>query len=114
MEIRRRMIKALTMTAIAIGTFSMTGCSYWPSAGNNGLLYTNVTKPIAVLKSDAAVVRKGEACSIGILGLFSSGDSSIGAARGSVGITEITLVEERYRQYLLGLYSQYCVVVSGT
>ena len=114
MEIRSSAIKALTMAAMLAGALSLTGCAYWPSSGSNGLLYTNVTKPVAVLQSDAVSVRQGEACSIGLLGLFASGNSSITAARTSVGITNITMVEERYRQYLLGAYSKYCVVVSGT
>ncbi|MGI9494363.1 MAG: TRL domain-containing protein [Geminicoccaceae bacterium] len=114
MEIRSSVIKALTMAAMTAGTFSVGGCAFWPSSGSNGLLYTNVTKPVAVLQSDAAAVRQGEACSIGLFGLFASGNSSISAARSSVGITNITMVEERYRQYLLGAYSKYCVVVSGT
>lgn len=114
MEIRSRTIKALTTGAVIAAALLLTGCADWPRSGNNGLLYTNVTTPVAVLQSDAVTVRQGEACSIGILGLFASGDSSINAAKSSVGITTITTVEERFRQYLLGAYSQYCVVVSGT
>ncbi len=114
MKIGSRMIKVLKIATIGVGALSLSGCAYWPSSGSNGLFYTNVTKPVAVLQPDAASVRQGEACAIGLLGLFASGNSSVSAAKNSVGITNITLVEERYRQYLLGLYSQYCVVVSGT
>lgn len=114
METRFRTLKGLTTGAVIAVTFMLSGCAYWPSSGNNGLFYTNVTKPVAILQSDATTVRQGEACSFGLLGLFASGNSSITAARSSVGITNITMVEERYKQYLLGAYSQYCVVVSGT
>ena len=92
----------------------LSSCAYWPGSGANGLIYTNVTKPVSVLKSEAAAVRTGEACAIGLLGLFASGDSSISKAKDSVGITEITMVEERYRHYFVGAFSQYCVIVSGT
>lgn len=106
--------KLLIMVAVVSSAIFMSGCAYWPESGNNGLLYTNVTKPVTVLKSEAVAVRTGEACAIGLLGLFASGNSSIASAKDSVGITEIAMVEERYRQYLLGAFSQYCVVVSGT
>jgi hypothetical protein len=92
----------------------LSGCAYWPRAGNNGAFYTNVTTPVAVLEPEATDVRRGEACSVGILGLFASGNSSIEAAKNRAGIERITVVEERFRQYMLGAYSQYCVLVSGT
>lgn len=100
--------------ALAGVALLLSGCSYWPSAGNNGLLYTNVTMPVAVLDQEAPVVRTGEACSTGILGLYAAGNSSINAAKSKVGITKITTVEQRYRQLILGAYSEYCVIVSGT
>ena len=114
---RRRRPRAAT--ALRIGTLiaaalTLTGCGYWPSAGNNGLLYTNVTRPITVLDQEAPTVRTGEACSIGILGLYASGNSSVNTAKTRVGITKISTVEERYTQYLLGAYTKYCTIVSGT
>jgi len=105
---------ALKIVAAASLTLMLSGCSYWPSAPNNGLLYTNVTAPVAVLDQEATSVRTGEACSTGILGLVVSGNSSINAAKTRVGITKITTVEERYTQFLLGAYSKYCTIVSGT
>ncbi len=114
MASRSRISRMLTVSTVFAGALFLSGCAYWPSSGNNGAFYTNVTRPVAVLKSEAVVVRTGEACAIGVLGLFASGDSSIAAAKDSVGITEITMVEERFKQYLLGAYSQYCIVVSGT
>ncbi len=111
--------KASTKRALRLGTFAATilmlsGCSYWPRAPHNGLLYTNVTAPIAVLDQEAPTVRTGEACSISILGLFAAGNSRINTAKTNVGITKISTVEERYVHYLLGAYSKYCTIVSGT
>lgn len=111
---RSRTSKVLRLSTVLVGALLFTGCAYWPSSGNNGLLYTNVTKPVAVLSSEATTVRTGEACAIGLLGLFAAGNSSVSAAKDSVGITSITMVEENYKQILLGAYSRYCVIVSGT
>ncbi len=104
----------LKMTAAAGAALLLSSCAYWPGAGNNGILYTNVTKPIAVLVEESAVARTGEACSTGILGLFAHGNSSVNTAKARAGITKIAIVEERYTQYLLGAYSTYCTIVSGT
>lgn len=100
----------------ALGALALllSGCGYWPRAGNNGLLYTNVTMPVAVLDQEAPVVRTGEACSTGILGLYASGNSSVNAAKSKAGITKISTVEEHYTHVLLGAYSKYCTIVSGT
>ena len=99
---------------LAAAALLLTGCADWPRAGNNGLFYTNVTTPVAVLDQAAPSVRTGEACSTGILGLFASGNSSINAAKTKAGITKISTVEERFTHYLLGAYSKYCTIVSGT
>ncbi len=114
MKFHSWMSRVTKISAVLLGTMVLAGCAYWPSSGSNGLFYTNVTKPVAVLDAEATTVRTGEACAIGLLGLFASGDSSINAAKNNVGITKITTVEEHYKQYLLGAYSRYCVIVSGT
>lgn len=106
-----RLLKLGTLAAAAL---MLNGCAYWPSAPHNGAFFTNVTAPIAVLDQEAPAVRTGEACSTGILGLYASGNSSINAAKSAVGITKISTVEGRYTQYLLGAYSKYCTIVSGT
>ncbi|MDH3662001.1 MAG: TRL-like family protein [Alphaproteobacteria bacterium] len=105
---------ALRFGALAAAALLLSGCGYWPRAGNNGLLYTNVTMPVAILDQEAPVVRTGEACSTGILGLYAAGNSSVNAAKSKVGITKISTVEERYTHYLLGAYTKYCTIVSGT
>lgn len=101
---------AVCFSAIAL----LSGCAEWPRAGNNGLLYTNVTMPVAVLDPEAPNVRTGEACSTGFLGLYAAGDSSINAAKTKVGITKISMVEEHFKQFVFGAYSKYCTIVSGS
>ena len=106
--------RALKLGTLAATALFLSGCAYWPSAPHNGAFYTNVTSPVAVLDQEAPAVRTGEACSTSILGLFAAGNSSINTAKTKVGITKISTVEERYTQLLLGMYSKYCTIVSGT
>lgn len=102
------------LAALATLALTLGGCAYWPAAGNNGAFYTNVTRPVAVLDAEAPTVRTGTACSTGILGLFAAGNSSINTAKSNAGITKISTVEESFKQYLLGAYTSYCTIVSGT
>ena len=105
-----RMFKFAMLSAAML---MISGCSYWPAAGNNGILYTNVTRPVSVVDKQALATRRGEACSTGILGLYASGNSSINRAKRRGGIEEVHIVEERFTQILAGLYTKYCTVVSG-
>ncbi len=106
----RRTLKFGTLIA---ATLVVSGCSYWPAAGNNGIFYTDVTRPVAVVEPDALATRRGEACATGILGLYASGDSSVNRAKAKAGISQVHIVEERFMQVMAGLYTQYCTVVSG-
>ena len=110
-SVTRRMLKFGTLIAV---TLVVSGCSYWPAAGNNGLFYTNVTRPVSVVDKQALAVRRGEACSTGILGLYASGNSSVNRAKTRAGINEVHIVEERFTQFLAGVYTKYCTVVSGS
>ena len=109
-----RNARALKLAAVGASALLLSGCAYWPAAGNNGAFYTNVTRPIAVLDPEATTVRTGEACTTGILGLYASGNSSVNTAKAKAGITTISTVEERFTQYVLGVYTKYCTIVSGS
>lgn len=111
---RPRAGRALGLGTLAAAALLLSGCAYWPASGNNGALYTNVTRPVAVLDKQALATRTGEACAIGILGLFASGNSDIKNAKAQAGITEVHTVEERFIHYLAGAYTKYCTIVSGT
>ncbi len=106
--------RTLKLGTLIAATLIVSGCGYWPAAGNNGIFYTNVTRPVAVVDKQALAVRRGEACSTGILGLYASGNSSVNRAKTRAGINEVHIVEERFTQILAGLYTKYCTVVSGS
>ena len=107
----RRCLKSGTFVAAAL---LLSGCTFWPASGNNGLIFTDVIRPVAVLDKRALATRTGEACAVGILGVLASGSSSVNRAKTSAGITEVHTVEERFTHYLAGAYTSYCTIVSGT
>jgi hypothetical protein len=108
------MTRPILIVAIIATLASSTGCGYWPRSGNNGLFYTDTIVPVAVLEAESdEPVKTGEACSIGVLGLWATGDSSVKAAKRNGGITRIATVEEKFKQVFLGARSEYCTVVTG-
>jgi hypothetical protein len=109
-----QMTRNVLIGAIIAALVSVTGCGYWPRSGNNGLFYTNTTAPVAVLATESdEPVKTGQACSIGVLGLWASGDSSVEAAKRNGGITRLATVEEKFKQVFLGVRTEYCTVVTG-
>lgn len=104
----------LRVAALAISAALLSGCAAWPKAGNNGLFYTQVTTPFAVLDAEANASRTGKACSTGLLGLIATGNTSIETAMETAGITKISTVEESFTHFLFGAYSSYCTIVKGS
>lgn len=56
--------------------------------------------------------KHGESCASSILGLITTGDASAATAARNAGITKISAVDSSSSN-VLGIYSSYCVKVSG-
>jgi len=56
--------------------------------------------------------KSGEACSTSILGWVTTGDSSVPAAAKAGGIKNVHSVDNKFVNYV-GVYAQYCTVVTG-
>ena len=74
-----------------------------------GLLY-NATLPVQA--NEASGTKTGEACATSILSLIATGDASIEAAKKAGGITKVASVDWKANS-ILGLYGNYCTVVTG-
>lgn len=108
------MRRSLRVGSVFAALLLIGGCSSWPRAGNNAAFYTKVSSPVAALPNDSAEpLRYGQACTSAVLGLYTSGDSTIAAARANGSITKVVTVEEQFKHVFLGAYSQYCTVVGG-
>lgn len=103
-----RVISALIfsmLTAVTLG-----GCASL-RAPTAGVLYSDSQAGLTATSNQAGN-RVGEACVSSILGLISSGDASIEAARRNGGITMISAVDESFFNVLF-FYSKYCTIVRG-
>lgn len=100
--------------------FAIAGCvgvmgGMQPSfvSAGPGLLYTDVEAGSLVLDNGVKPGKSGQACSVQVLGLFTTGDTRVETAMNSGAITKITFVTQSIRSYLLGIYSEVCTVVKG-
>lgn len=99
-----------SLLALAGITFALAGCAI-VQAPTSGVLYTSVQGPLTVgdsTKSD----KMGQACAHNYLGLVSTGDASVDAAKKAGGISHVSSVDSNSTTVLL-VYGEYCTVVRG-
>lgn len=96
--------------AIALAVATLGGCAMVASP-TTGLLYTKVQGPI-VVGNGVNTSKTGQACANNILGLISTGDASIDAAKKAGGIKDVSSVDHDSTS-ILGLYGTFCTVVKG-
>ncbi|MDR1691264.1 MAG: TRL-like family protein [Rickettsiales bacterium] len=100
------MKKLLTLSVATL----LAGCAYTSQPLSSGALATSVSVPL--IATSEASTKTGTACAKNILGLVTSGDASIEAAKKEGGITRVSSVSLENSGFL-GLYAQSCTVVSG-
>ncbi len=103
-------MKLHQIAAIALATSVLGGCAMVASP-STGLLYTKVQGPITTGTSNNAS-KSGQSCVTNILGLVSTGDASIDAAKKAGSITNVASVDHDSTS-ILGLYGSFCTVVKG-
>lgn len=103
--------------AFALGSLSVlsgfAGCS--PIIGKPygaGSVYADVRFNERTDAQAAAGMKQGEGCATQILGIVATGDASAAAAAKKAGITKIATVDGS-NSNVLGVYSKYCVIVTG-
>ena len=103
------MKKGIYIVLLLAALFSFNACaSYLPM----GMLYTEVSSPMAVANGDLSYSKVGTAMATSVLGLVATGDASIKAAASNGGITKIKFVEYSVRN-ILGVIGEYTTTVYG-
>ena len=103
-------MKLHQLSAIALAAALLGGCAVVASP-TTGFLYTKVQGPITT-GNGTKTGKTGQACATNILGLISTGDASIDAAKKAGGITTVASVDHDSTSVLM-VYGQYCTVVKG-
>ncbi len=101
-----------SVLGILFAALGLAGCT--PIAGKPygvGSIYSEVH--FNERATDAPMgAKRGESCATGILGLIATGDASAATAAKQAGIGRIATVDAM-NSNILGIYSKYCVVVTG-
>ncbi len=102
----------MTKKLLVLTSFSALLCSCGGGLTERpiGLIYANVSDPVAVSASSGS--RTGVATSTSYLGLVALGDSSIAAAKAQGGISTVSSVDVK-RENILGIISKYTTTVKG-
>lgn len=103
-------MKLHQLAALTLATSLLGGCASVASP-TSGLLYTKVQGPITT-GNGTSTAKSGQACANNILGLISTGDASIDAAKKAGGITNVSSVDHDSTS-ILGLFGSFCTVVKG-
>jgi hypothetical protein len=99
-----------TLIVLSLLLVSVSGCATVASPVP-AWLYQNVHGPVDA-ENGVEPVKEGKACATNILGIVSTGDASIDAAKQAGGIKEVASVDYQVNS-VLGLFAKFCTVVKG-
>jgi hypothetical protein len=103
-------MKKLAIALLALTMAALAGCVAAPSQTGFALIHSTKEPVMATTNTGT---KTGEACGTNILGLISTGDFSIDAAKRKGGITNVATVDKSVDNYLF-LFANVCTVVSGS
>ena len=108
-------MKKVLSASVALGYVCfLGGCMSTPVKGKHqgaAVIYADVQFNEHT-NDNALGGKRGEGCASNILYIFASGDASAASAAKQAGITKISSVDGTASN-ILGIYSTYCVVVTG-
>lgn len=106
-----KLFRVLALAALA--GVGVSGCS--PIMGKpygGGIAYSNVKFNERTEGQNAVGMKQGESCASAVLGIIATGDASVATAAKAAGITKVASVDGQNTN-ILGIYSSYCVIVTG-
>jgi hypothetical protein len=108
-------MKKFTLAVVAVlAAVASSGCAglAFASRANGSVGIYSETKANDHVTDEALTTKTGQACSTSILGLVTTGDSSVPTAAKNGGITKVVSVDNDFMQ-VLGVYAKFCTVVTG-
>lgn len=111
-------LKRVIALSLVGGTMLLTGCSMWTAPygteeGSAGAIYTDLTVGSPLKDNpNATSLKKGEACSVAIIGFQTDGDSSTQTAMKNGNIKRLVSVKHHITS-VLGLYTKVCTIAKG-
>ncbi len=100
--------------AVLLVPLSLTiGCATTGFQTVNGGAFVSIYTEGLSATSNTEATKKGEACTINVLGIYSGGDSSVEAARKDGKITKVSSIATKVFT-VRPFYGQACTVVTGS
>ncbi|HYO51225.1 TRL-like family protein [Archangium sp.] len=108
--------KLFVVAVLSMGATGLAGCAGVAFAGAGTLgffsLYANTTG-VRYLNDQARLGSKsGEGCATSILGIVTTGDTSVNETTRKANINRVSHIDYRFEN-ILGVYAKYCVIVYG-
>jgi hypothetical protein len=97
-----------------LASLGLSGCAGIVFSGNKtpfGFIYANASTNEMVTQNPLTP-KEGQACASSILGWVTTGDASVATAAKAGSVSKIASVDHTFTN-ILGVYSKYCVVVTG-
>ena len=91
----------------------VSGCATGSTGSKTGpgFIYTNHFEA-AMVTANQAGRKRGESCTMNILGLVTTGDATLSAAMKAGGITVVSSADT-YWKSILGVWGKMCMIVTG-
>ncbi|MCG3175022.1 MAG: hypothetical protein GMKNLPBB_03356 [Myxococcota bacterium] len=108
------MLKKIGLLATCLSLFGLASCAGFAfnSRGVTNAGIFNSTSANERVTENAIGSKTGEGCAMSILGIVTLGDASVREAAKKGGISKVGTVDHNHMN-ILGVYANYCVVVSG-
>jgi len=88
-----------------------TACAHTLPASGPGWVFTEATEGVQA-NNGVEISRRGEACASNILGIVSTGDSTVEKAARNGNITRVATIDRSFFS-VLGVYGKACTQVAG-
>ena len=93
------------------GLFMLSGCAAPLASSGPGFIFTEVKEAVQA-NNGVSSAKRGEACAQNILGIVSTGDTTVETAKRMSGINSIATIDRSYWS-ILSVYAKACTVITG-
>ncbi len=97
---------------LSLALLSVSACAAPLASSGPGAIFTEVTEAVQA-NNGVSASKTGEACAQNILGIVSTGDSTVATAKRAAGISRVATIDRSFWS-ILGVYAKACTRVAGS
>jgi hypothetical protein len=105
-------LKVSSKLILSLALLSVSACAAPLASTGPGGIYTEVTEAVQA-NNGVRISKSGEACAQNILGIVSTGDSTVATAKKMAGISNVATIDRSFWS-ILGVYAKACTQVAGS